>query len=400
MKKTVTLLLLLFTNLFLIAQTVPICGAATDRPPGCLICTPVYTGGTLGFGPTGAGLATIPCSTDGDIDNNQFLVVVADATGSISVNVVPTFCANNQGIEVTILSLRPQALLGCGASSGNAPLIPVTASASGLVPGEAYGIMIDGYNGDICNFILTVSGAAFVSPPSPPLEIRMEPEIDLCPGSRVCFSIDALPDVESYEWGIPSNMRILSGGGPNDLEVCVEVTGTGGGVVQVAGVNPCHVGIPGILATVSTMIPPTIRPPQLVCLSDLPVTIDGFVFDRIGANNAVYTTPEGCDSTVVYTLLPTNQNPNILDTTICIGDSVLVGPDFFSDMGLYNLEFSNPPFNQTNGCDSLINLFVRTLNPQAEIQPPPRIPCDPNATVMIDGSSSSTGNNAVYFVRM
>ena len=65
----------------------------------------------------------------------------------------------------------------------------------------------------------------------------------------------------------------------------------------------------------------------------------------------------------------------------------MIGPDSFDEMGVFNLRYSNPPFNQVNGCDSIVSLLVRVIDPEAIIQPPPSVSCAPGSTVQVDGSS-------------
>ena len=394
MKKTVSNFIFFFLIFGLFAQIPQPCGTPASRPPGCLLCGPTYTGNTGGFAPASA--MPHPCGT---FDNSQIITVVADANGMITATAIPSGCANMDGIEILIVEVLPRpGLLSCQAPPPGIST-PVSVSAGGLIPGNPYGIIIDGVNGDVCDFTLNVTGAEWTLPPNPPGPIRQVPENKrLCVGSEVCYEIDPLVGVQilEIEWSVPNNTRIISGGGLDDIQVCIEITSLGGGVVRAVGLNPCHSSAPAIFPIVATPIPVGIEPPINVCPQDLPVMIDGFIFNNIGLNEGVFKTVEGCDSIVNYLLIPVQQNPATIDTSICIGESVMIGPDSFDEMGVFNLRYSNPPFNQVNGCDSIVSLLVRVIDPEAIIQPPPSVSCAPGSTVQVDGSSSSSGDNVTY----
>ena len=155
----------------------------------------------------------------------------------------------------------------------------------------------------MCDFALTVVGAEWNVPPSPPGPIRQVPEDKrLCVGAEVCFEIDPLVgnEILELEWTVPANSVLTSGGGTTDTHVCIQITRDGGGVVRLVGSNPCHSSAPAIFPIVTTPIIPSIKPPINVCGQDLPVVIDGFTFDNIGLNEGVFKTVEGCDSIVNY----------------------------------------------------------------------------------------------------
>lgn len=93
----------------------------------------------------------------GSIENNSFLSFVASST-SISFNVWLTSSSDGSGIQIMVFSTSAPC---SGAvtdytcwNPGDAPSGPTLVSASGLTPGNTYYIMIDGYAGDVCDYVI------------------------------------------------------------------------------------------------------------------------------------------------------------------------------------------------------------------------------------------------------
>jgi gliding motility-associated-like protein len=95
----------------------------------------------------------------GSIENNSFLTFVA-TSNSISFDVWVTTSQNNDGIQIMIFSAAncsgPVTNYTCW-SPGIVPVGSTNISASGLVVGNTYYIMIDGYGGDVCNYVIAAN---------------------------------------------------------------------------------------------------------------------------------------------------------------------------------------------------------------------------------------------------
>ena len=67
----------------------------------------------------------------------------------------------------------------------------------------------------------------------------------------------------------------------------------------------------------------------------------------------------GCDSIIVTDLTILNDIPLTYDTTqICPGDSIQIGPNYFSQQGPYYETFLN-----ANGCDSVVEIYLELITP-------------------------------------
>lgn len=95
----------------------------------------------------------------GSIENNSFLTFVA-TSNSISFDVWVTTSQNNDGIQIMIFSATNCAGAVTNYTCWSPGIVPVGStniSASGLVVGNTYYIMIDGYGGDVCNYVIAAN---------------------------------------------------------------------------------------------------------------------------------------------------------------------------------------------------------------------------------------------------
>ena len=230
---------ILFIPLFLISffgNAQNICGNPGGAPPGCLMCSPVITGSNAGFGPGQAFNCGVPQSS-------VYMHFIADNTGMMSAVLLITNCQTGAGLQMIMFDGVTGAELGCFSSQGS---LSGTISVGGLIPGRIYVMMLDGFNGDVCDFSLVVNqGLNFLPPPflGP---MTVEPDFDpICMDVPITYSVAPNPEVQGYEWEIPSNGTIISGAGTN--EITVEYHAPGAGIVKVAGTSTCQPGIPSIV---------------------------------------------------------------------------------------------------------------------------------------------------------
>ncbi len=325
--------------------------AGFSQQSACIICNlaGIYSGNNGSYPPTGSFSCGIP-------HNSAYVSVISDANGVIDATVITDNCITGEGLQL-ILWDDSETEIDCFSVGGS---LSATVGASGLTPGALYTFQIDGFDGDACDFSIIVSGANTSSLPDPPSPIKMTPDTTLCPGAEVCFEIDPINNSNRFEWTLPANIRVTSGGGPTDLFVCGIVETAGGGAVRVTPSNFCFNGIPGILPVVSLPIPPVVWAPTFVCQSEMPfdTTIKGrtYTFDNFGGHEIVVVTALGCDSIITFSIIPALQLPTILDTTITAGTCFQLEDSCYFE-GNFTVVLENTI--QKNGCDSIVNLFIK-----------------------------------------
>ncbi|MCZ8145159.1 fibronectin type III domain-containing protein [Flavobacterium sp.] len=135
----------------------------TNTPAGntCAVATPIcnlngYCGNTSASY-TSDSWPELTAEFCGSLENNSFLSFVASET-TISFDVWVTSSEDNNGIQIMVFGAA-----NCGSgpvteytcwSPGNVPAGSTTITATGLTVGQTYYIMIDGFAGDVCDYVI------------------------------------------------------------------------------------------------------------------------------------------------------------------------------------------------------------------------------------------------------
>jgi gliding motility-associated-like protein len=151
--------------------TSPAPNCAVNDPAGntCATATPIcdlngYCGSTSASY-TADSWSQLSSAFCGSIDNNSFLIFTASAT-TMTFNVWLTTSETGDGIQILVFS-SAGACSGAVTSyvcwnPGTATAGPTAVTASGLTPGNNYYIMIDGYAGDVCDYIIGIESGALI----------------------------------------------------------------------------------------------------------------------------------------------------------------------------------------------------------------------------------------------
>lgn len=149
--------------------TMPLCSASAPAGNTCaeatLICDVNGYCGSTSASYTADSWPALSTAFCGSIENNSFIQFVANSS-TVSLNVWVTSSTSNLGIQILIFSTPT-----CGGAVTSytcvSPLAPSTmassVTASGLTPGQTYYMMIDGYAGDVCNYVIGVNSGIQVS---------------------------------------------------------------------------------------------------------------------------------------------------------------------------------------------------------------------------------------------
>jgi gliding motility-associated-like protein len=165
-----------------------------EEPFGC---------GFLGLGPCpGTGLLNVFC---GSVENDSYLKFVASAT-SISFDVWVTSSVYGDGIQLIVFSTP-----SCGNNTVNAPycqqILPgagaTNVSVSGLIVGNTYYIMIDGFAGDLCDYVIGANTGIAIPVDVTPLTST------ICNGDNV--NLTASGGNGTYTWNASADLNITSG---------------------------------------------------------------------------------------------------------------------------------------------------------------------------------------------
>jgi uncharacterized repeat protein (TIGR01451 family) len=360
MKYLFTSTLLLF-QLFVQAQIVPPCPSTTTPPSNfcgtsCMYCDlqPMQ----LSTGQYTPQPAPGFCET---VENNLWLGFTASET-SILVDILPVNCA--QGVEAAVYADCNSQPIAC--FSGGNTAFTITAQT---VIGLDYYLMFDGKNGDNCTFrIEDASGvwAPIIIDPTPPIN----GPVSVCPGTNSIYTIPPVNGAGFYIWEGPPGSTINGSPSPVTLEVpggnsvnIVFPTSPSVGIfpICVQPINACSDGQIFCKNVQITPITPTVLPNITVCSDDLPYMLPwGDTVNTTGLYTSTFATATGCDSVIRQFVVVRPPITTVMPPIfLCPGESINMCGTIFNQSGSYHVACTS-----VNGCDSTIvfSLIVNQLN--------------------------------------
>lgn len=288
-------------NYFDCNASAPGCGYYAEDPPGCDICAPFFVSSTASV----SGCCAQPTPFCGKVENSAWANFIADDSTAI-INLRAYYCVNGKGVEAVVADANWNPVSNCFTSRGtnlNGKLI-----AKNLTPGEIYYIMVDGYNGDVCEFSLHFERGLFAEVPASAATIAGPANV--CPGAIATYSLPPTFGANGYLWNVPpSCIKILKGQGSGQIEVKFLMEATG--KICVTPKNECYIGEAVCFDFTTKNIPLTVLPDTVVCQMDFPVMVRGQVFDSAGTYRVTLRSSLGCDSTLQVKII---KNVNCLSS--------------------------------------------------------------------------------------
>ena len=230
----------------------------------------------------------------GSLENNSFLTFIATAT-TISFQVNVGNCANNDGIQMMIFSAAncgsgPVTSLTCW-NPGTVPTGPATVSASGLVIGNTYYLMVDGWANDVCDYSITAAGGG------------TQNSVDITPATAtVCLgsSIDLVASGGNgtFVWSPSTDLNTTTGA---TVTYTPSAVGTYTITVDSTDANTACSSTDTTTITVVAPITPTFDPIGTLCIGDsfvLPTT-------SLEGVTGLWTPAIDNTTTTTYTFAPT-----------------------------------------------------------------------------------------------
>jgi len=386
------------------AQVSPACGTppppgAESCPNACVYCN---FDGYMGINNGSPSGGNDVCGAIA-IHNDQWFGFTAGSE-SITITLLTTNCLNGDGLQAAFFDdcSDPDAIV-CNPGSPNGGAGPLILTYSNFTIGETYYLMLDGWDADVCNFEIEITDGSITPGPPGNANAPQGPTL-VCPGSVVEYHIDDVPGAGNYIWSAPPGSQINGGGASLNIDApegnTVTITfGNVGGNVCVQADNACNPATaPACLAVVNQPIPPTILPNKVVCFEDSPFTWDEepmptlVVPGTFTLTSTPYQSYLGCDSVVRQTIiikqiLPTNLGAKFVCKGSCF---TLAGTDYCTSGGY------SETFTSFQGCDSTVTFSVTVLEPKAVILPPANA-IDCNSTGVILSSTGSTPLGQAFY---
>ena len=165
-------------------------------------------------------LTTEFCGVD---DNDSFITFVASAS-TVSLNVWVTSSQNGDGIQIMIFGAAtcgsgPVTSYSCyDQIPANATAYPIT--ATGLTPGNTYYALIDGYAGDVCDYIIAVPNNGGIS-----TQVAVTTtNTNLCTSGQA--TLNAAGGNGVYNWTVSPTSSVLSATTGSSVTFTPTIAGT------------------------------------------------------------------------------------------------------------------------------------------------------------------------------
>jgi len=334
------------------------------------------------------------------LNNPRFFGFIAGSS-SISIAVFPTNCQTGQGLEAALLDNcnnnlvcepGPNALNNFGA---------FTVQADNLIVGHPYQFVIDGFNGDICNFSFWVYGGSTQGPPLGSIS-PIQGLSQVCPNATTTYTIPPVDNAVSYTWTSPvgssinggGNVRVFPAASNNSVEVAF---GNAGGNICVTASNACSPSVNTCFPVSNVPLPITQLPDLTICNNEVPYQWLEEPFNVLGGpgtynlTSTPYTSYLGCDSIIKQklVLLPFNQR-NLPLRYLCKNECFEINGIEYCETGTYQEYLTS-----YKGCDSIVNFSLFKIPSRAVIAAPDTITCAVTS-VPLSGAGSTTGNSVSY----
>lgn len=335
------------------------------------------------------------------LENPRWYGFIAGST-NLTLAVFPTNCQTGQGLEAAIqedCSATPVCVAGPNPLNGFGSFF---VSANNLVVGRPYQLVIDGFNGDVCNFSFLVIAGSTVPPPMGAVD-PIQGQSQVCPNATTTYTIPPVSNALSYTWTSPAGSSINGGGNTKTLPATgnnnsVEIHfGNSGGNVCVTASNACSTPVTVCMPVSNVPIPTTVLDNQVICNELLPYEWPEEPHNILAApgtytlTSTPYQSYLGCDSMVRQTLkvLPANV-VNLPLKYICKDECFEINGIEYCETGTYQEHLVS-----YTGCDSLVNFSLFKIPVKAVIQKPDTITCAVTS-VPLSGTGSTTGNTVSY----
>lgn len=409
MKKTIPFL---FCCLFFVlvgqlgAQNLFSCGSPT--PPGAIRCTQSciycdldgFTDTNDQFLPNGTNVSL--CLGSIVLENPRWYGFIA-GTSTVVIGIEYLSCQGGDGLQAAVLTdcNLPVACAAGPNPGGGGGLGGFSLSLNNLTVGAPYQLLLDGLNGDICNYTITVQIGSVTPLPLGPVG-TLEGLAQVCPNGTTRYSIPPVANAVSYTWTAPFGAKINGAGNVLILPAAngnaVDITfATAGGNVCVTASNACSAPVTRCLAVANTPLAINVLEESVVCYSQVPyewpeephpvLAVPGTYI----LTSSPYLSYLGCDSIVrqKVRVLPLNVK-NLPPVYLCEGECFSINGFEYCENGT-----NQEVLTSFEGCDSIVNFTTIVIPIKAVVQQPDTITCA-KTSVVLTSVGSTVGNGVLY----
>ncbi|MFK7908312.1 MAG: hypothetical protein AB8B69_24495, partial [Chitinophagales bacterium] len=349
--KPLIVLLLLGCSVALLAQPQP-CGDPPVMTPfcsstsvnACVICdidgfTGVNNGGSSGEAPPGFCTSTV--------HNGRWIAFIAGSE-SLKIRLSVANCQSGWGLELGIYAgtncSNFQLVSNCNGSV-NENTSAIFESNTPLTIGQYYYIVMDGNNGDVCEWTFDVlEGSTEVSALT--TSGIISGELETCPSKLYEYATTGELGATEFQWTVDG--AVVQDNGSNTFAQRWQNDGTY--ELCVTAFNACD-GAPQTCQTVEVVSPEPTLFDEKICIDESFVVNDTIELNVTGNYEFVYPAADGCDSTVLVELEVIESTFTEVTANICEGDNIFIGDTPYFEVGQYTEVLQN-----VVSCDSTVTL--------------------------------------------
>ena len=313
-----------------------------------------YMGSTAGYTPGPA-----PTGFCGLVENDQYFRFIADEV-PVALQIIPSNCTTAKGLQSALyettdcITLNP---VSACASFGSANTLNVVSNS--VIVGNEYYLMIDGFEGDICDFTIVVVQGIISD------VVADAENAELCLGNSI--QLDGTASTQrtnvEYLWST-TNGNIVSDGSTTTPTI----DALGDYTLSVVDVVECCVDEITISVTENMSTPSfNFDPSYAITCTDTEVTLDPNL-------------PNPADYTYIWT---TSGAGSISMSTPSTGSSIIA-----ESAGTYNLEIRDIATGCTYDQDVVVD--IDNADPDLMISSTNNLDCN-NTSTTISANSTSTG---------
>jgi hypothetical protein len=325
----------------------------------------------------GSGFSICP---EGGITHNPKWFAFYSYCDSISIDLKPTFCfsvvGNPPGIQAALVSWNDGECTSTDIADhyldcrGLGPSMdPIHLRSGELEYGKLYYLVVDGWQGSVCDIEITINYACNPPPIGEWTEEMVGPD-SICVGEYVEFQITLPENGEYVEWLYKDTSSLVFGSSSHNQESsstrCVAFESPGLYTICALPGSLCSAGGSELCKTVSVhqcnedaLIDTTyLCPGDFVNIKKAPYSSPGSSsnYSSPGQWDIPIETAEGCDSIIRLIIASVENYPVWKDDLYkCFGDTIQVNGISYNSPGEYNYLI---PAVDSSKCDTIVNFQV------------------------------------------
>jgi hypothetical protein len=312
----------------------------------------------------------------GSLESPSWFKFVAEST-TLSLRFTASACGGN-GVQAVILSATNcsdsasySAVSNCSNPLGGEPISTVT--ANGLVAGQTYYILIDGYQGAGCSYTVDVISGTIrtTTTPLPIPTLIFGPTTVCASATNVTFSVPKVPNATDYHFVIrntTTNTTIFDGVRADSFYTVASFPATGTLRICVSYKNDCAEGTAFCSnVTVNTTVNVNL-PTVYLCPGSFYTLPDGLVVDntippatdQTQGFTAQKPGSAGCDTTFNVTIVSYSLREGSRSLFLKLGETVAVCNANYTGVFVCGRrdKVATCAGAAVNGCDSIVNTAI------------------------------------------